>query len=75
MPDDLERRLAAPPQGEEFLAEWRKRKAAWAKARRNRRGKRPVPQITGVRIPPEQDRAFREMVALTEELGLYEEQP
>lgn len=43
-------------QGEEFrkavAASW----AALAKQRRNQRGRRPAPQVTGVRIPPPQER-------------------
>jgi hypothetical protein len=39
------------PEGVTFLAEFRKAKSAQAKAKRNRRGRRPPPQITGIRIP------------------------
>jgi hypothetical protein len=39
------------PEGVTFLAEFRKAKSAQAKAKRQRRGRRPPPQITGIRIP------------------------
>ena len=42
-------RDAAPGTG---VQAWRKALADQAKAKRNRRGKRPGPEITGVRIPP-----------------------
>jgi hypothetical protein len=38
--------------GATFRAAWRKVQSARARARRNQRGRRPVPGITGVRVPP-----------------------
>jgi hypothetical protein len=38
--------------GATFRAAWRKIRSARAKEKRNRRGRRPAPQVTGIRIPP-----------------------
>jgi hypothetical protein len=40
------------PEGVTGIAAWKAARTAHAKGRRNRRGSRPAPQITGVRIPP-----------------------
>ena len=41
-----------PVNGEEFRAQLRKALSARAKAKRNQRGRRPRPGITGIRVLP-----------------------
>ncbi len=41
-----------PARGEEFRRQLRQALAARAKEKRNRRGRRPAPQVTGIRIDP-----------------------
>lgn len=42
----------APPEGVTFLDQWRKARSASAIAGRNRRGRRPAPPVTGIRVDP-----------------------
>jgi hypothetical protein len=46
------RRAAELPEGVTQIAAWKKARAAHAATRRTARGRRPGPQVTGIRIPP-----------------------
>lgn len=43
---------AAAAEVSDFLGTWRKARSADAKAKRGRRGRRPAPQVTGIRWTP-----------------------
>jgi len=51
-PKDADGQRAAAGEVVAFLDEYRKARSAHAKAKRNRRGKRPAAPITGIRINP-----------------------
>ena len=49
-------RRPPPPAGAVFLAEYKRARSERAKEKRNRRGRRPAPQVTGIRIDPGRQR-------------------
>ncbi|SRR5258708_6850307 len=42
--------------GRQFRSEWQKARTDQKKAERNRRGRRPAPQVTGYRVNPERSK-------------------